>query len=494
MHKVYKSPTMIESKIILGIKSDLPLNHWWMKVRALVILSSSLLLSACANLSAGNLFSHYASQNSDVYSEVKAGNYKSAESELEDSNVGGPILSNMEKGRVSFLAENYPQSFTALQLSDKAATELAQRSTVSISESANQAGSLATNDNLTTYEPADYELGYLHLYLGLNYLQKNNLEGALVEMRRANQVQEKAKKRRQQELQEAQDKMKKNGVQPNLGSILSQYPDAGKTLQAVQNGYLLFLSATLYEADNQLNDAYIDYKRALAVNPENSEIIDATIRIAKRLGMNQDLRSLVKQYGEPKVIPKGQGQLIVIDERGVVSAKNSWRLSLPLWDSSGQVRFYSVALPVYKNVRVENFSPLILDDQSLYPSLLADTNLMAQNDLSERIATMVLKQGLRLYVKDQLSRQAAKQDDSGVANLIVSLWNIATEQPDTRSWLTLPAQVYSSSVNLSEGEHFIVAEGKQYPINISANKRTFVWVSRQGNATTLWHKQLGAIQ
>ena len=222
MDKVYKSPTMIESKIILGIKSDLPLNHWRMKVRALVILSSSLLLSACANLSAGNLFSHYASQNSDVYSEVKAGNYKSAESELEDSNVGGPILSNMEKGRVSFLAENYPQSFTALQLSDKAATELAQRSTVSISESANQAGSLATNDNLTTYEPADYELGYLHLYLGLNYLQKNNLEGALVEMRRANQVQEKAKKRRQQELQEAQDKMKKNGVQPNLGSILSQ--------------------------------------------------------------------------------------------------------------------------------------------------------------------------------------------------------------------------------------------------------------------------------
>lgn len=485
---------MIESKLMLGVTPDLPVNHWRMKVRALVVLSSSLLLSACANLSVGNLFSHYASQNSDVYAKVQAGHYKSAESELEDSDVGGPILSNMEKGRVSFLSENYPQSFTAFQLSDKAATELAQRATISLSESANQAGSLATNDNLTTYDPADYELGYLHLYLGLNYLQKNNLEGALVEMRRANQVQEKAKKRRQQDLQETQDKMKENGVQPNLGSILSHYPDAGKTLQAVQNGYLLFLSATLYEAGNQLNDAYIDYKRALAVNPENREIIDATIRTAKRLGMNQDLRSLIKQYGDPEVIPKGQGQLIVIDERGVVAAKNSWRLSLPLWDSSGQVRFYSVALPIYKNVRVENFPSLTLDNQNLVPSLLVDTNLMAQNDLSERITSIVLKQGLRLYVKDQLSRQASKNDDSGVANLMVSLWNIATEQPDTRSWLTLPAQVYSSSVNLSEGEHVLVASGKQYSINIRANKRTFVWISRQGNATTLWHKQLGAIQ
>ena len=33
------------------------------------------------------------------------------------------------------------------------------------------------------------------------------------------------------------------GLSPNLGSVLSNYPDAGKTLQAVQNGYLLFISA-----------------------------------------------------------------------------------------------------------------------------------------------------------------------------------------------------------------------------------------------------------
>ena len=253
--------------------------------------------------------------------------------------LAGQFLSNMEKGRVSFLAENYPNSFTAFQLSDKAVRVLDDRATISLSEGANQAGSLATNDNLTTYDPADYELGYLHLYLGLNYLQKNDLQGALVEICRANQVQEKAKKRREDELKDAQKKMKNSGVQPNLGSVLSQYPDAGKTLQAVQNGYLLYLSAVLYEADNQLNDAYIDYKRALAVNPNNREIIDATIRVAKRLGMRQDLESLLKQYGEPKSAPQGYGQVIVVDERGVVAQRGNWRLSLPIWDSSAELSF-----------------------------------------------------------------------------------------------------------------------------------------------------------
>ncbi|WP_105903473.1 COG3014 family protein [Vibrio gangliei] len=453
-----------------------------------------LTLSACANLSAGNLFSHYSAQNKDMYQDVAKGDFKSAEQEIIDSDIGGPVLSNMEKGRVSFLAENYPNSFASFQLSDKAYTELSRRATISVSESANQAGSLATNDNLTTYNPADYELGYLHLYLGLNYLQNNDFQGALVEMRRANQVQEKARKSRDAELKDAQAQMKKNGVQPNLGSIISQYPDAGKTLQAVQNGYLLYLSALLFEADNQLNDAYIDYKRALAVYPENREIIDATIRVAKKLGMRQDLDALVKQYGDTKAVPRGNGQLIVIDERGVVAQRGSWRLSLPIWDSSGRTKFYSVALPVYKNVKVQNFSPLTLNNQALTASLLSDTNLMAENDLSERIPTMVLKQGLRLYTKDQLRHQAAKADDSGVSELIANIWNIVTEQPDTRSWQTLPAQVFSSSINLTPGEYTISSGSHQYSIEVKENRRTFLWLSRQGNTVTAWHKQLGVIQ
>lgn len=470
-------------------------DYGWLKAaRMSLLITSSLTLTACANLSAGNLFSHYSAQNQDIYQEVERGDYQNAELELVDSEVGGPILSNMEKGRVSFLAANYPNSFSAFQLSDEAYKTLAERATVSVSEGANQVGSLATNDNLTTYNPADYELGYLHLYLGLNYLQKNDLQGALVEMRRANQVQEQAKKNRESELQDAQQQMVSSGVKPNLGSIISQYPDAGKTLQAIQNGYLLYLSATLFEADNQLNDAYIDYKRALAVTPNNREVIDSTIRVAKKLGMRQDLTSLIKQYGDTKAVPRGQGQLIVIDERGVVAQRGSWRLSLPIWDSSGHSKIYSVALPVYKNVKPQKFTPLQLNNQPLTASLLADTNLMAVNDLSERIPAMVLKQGLRLYTKDQLRHQAAKVDSSGVSELVANIWNMVTEQPDTRSWQTLPAQVYSSSVNLHSGQYTIEAGAKQFTIEIKENRRTFVWLSRQGNAVTMWYKQLGVIQ
>lgn len=196
-------------------------------VKLFGLISWGLMASGCANLSAGNLFSHYSDQNQEVYQAVVAGNYANAE-QLQSSDVGGEILGNFEKGRISFLAKDYPTSLKALEESDRAVRVQQDRATISVSETATSVGSLAVNDNLNEYQPADYELGFLHLYLGLNYLQKNDLEGALVEVRRANQVQEAARKAREKELKSAEKDLKNQGMSANLGSVLASYPDAGK--------------------------------------------------------------------------------------------------------------------------------------------------------------------------------------------------------------------------------------------------------------------------
>lgn len=140
-------------------------------VKLFGLISWVLMASGCANLSAGNLFSHYSDQNQEVYQAVVAGNYANAE-QLQSSDVGGEILGNFEKGRISFLAKDYPTSLNALEESDRAVRVQQDRATISVSETATSVGSLAVNDNLNEYQPADYELGFLHLYLGLNYLQK----------------------------------------------------------------------------------------------------------------------------------------------------------------------------------------------------------------------------------------------------------------------------------------------------------------------------------
>src|SRR5690606_31228233 len=149
-------------------------------------------------------------QNSDLYQSVKAGDYQQATEEFSDY-VAGDILDNLEKGRVYFLNRQYAESQSALELSDTAIRRQQDQAVISLSSTATSVGSLAVNDNLNDYQPADYEIGFLHLYLGLNYLQNNSLEGALVEMRRANQVQEQARKSREAELEQAQQEMQSKG-------------------------------------------------------------------------------------------------------------------------------------------------------------------------------------------------------------------------------------------------------------------------------------------
>nr|WP_241210352.1 hypothetical protein [Vibrio ichthyoenteri] len=459
-------------------------------IRLMLVLTSSLLLSACANFSAGNLFSHYSAQNETVYQAVKAGDYLQAKDNLPDD-IAGDILDNFEKGRVYLLNQDYPQSQSALELGDNAVRAEQDKAVISISDTASSVGSLAVNDNLKTYQPADYELGFLHLYLGLNYVKANKLDDALVEMRRANQVQEQARKDRERALESAEKEMKSQGLTPNLGSVLAKYPDAGKTLQAVQNAYLMYLSALLYEADNDLNSAYVDYRRALAVMPDNRAVIDSTMRVAKRLGMSDDLRQLEQRYGKAQTLATGKARVIVLQEQDVVEALQGWKLSLPLYDSRGNGALYSLALPYYPESNQFRFSAPKLNQQGLSQDLLADVNLMAQRDLSERMPSIVIRQALRVVAKDQLRKEAANGDDVG--NLIFNVWNTLTEQPDTRSWQTLPAAIYSSSTVVNAGEQRLDINGQTYNFDAPQGQTVLVWLSRQGNNATLWHKQLGRL-
>lgn len=456
--------------------------------RALVVMFS-LGLTACANLSAQNLFSHYSAATSEAHQAMQQGQYQTALSVLPDA-PAGTILDGMERGRVGFVAEQYPLSFSALKTADEAVKAQQREAVIQISSGLNQAGALLTNDNMITYQPADYELGFLHLYLALNYIQQHDLEGALVEVRRANQVQEAAKKVRQAELAQAEKAAEKKGIDQNLGAILARYPNAGHTLGNVQNGYLFYLSGVLYEAEGDLNNAYIDYKRALAVAPNNPYVSQSVMRLATRLDMRSDLQSLTARYGAYHRPPAGTGRVIVFDEQGVVAARDGWRLPLWLPDSRGQGAMYNLALPYYRNTATPVYSPLMLGRKTLSESPLVNVNGMAQQSLQEALPAMVVRQSLRVLAKNEVRRTAAREGDD-LGNVLVNIFNTLTEQPDTRSWETLPAKVSLSQQDVKAGEYALSWQGQSIAVNVKPGRTTMVWVSRQGTVMTGWSVLLG---
>lgn len=90
-----------------------------------------------------------------------------------------------------------------------------------------------------------------------------------------------------------------------------------------------------------------------------------------------------------------------------------------------------------------------------------------------------------------MRKEATKGDDVG--NLIFNVLNTLTEQPDTRSWLTLPEAVNASSSVVDAGQQNLQVDGQNYTFTVPQRGTTLVWLSRQGNHATVWHKQLGRL-
>ncbi len=104
----------------------------------------------------------------------------------------------------------------------------------------------------------------MHSYQALNYLAQNNLSGALVEVRRANLVQEQALANNVNSIHQYQKEMMDQGV--SIDNFNNQFPTMNNAIGNIKNGFqnafTFYLSGLLYEMAGQKNDAYIDYKKS----------------------------------------------------------------------------------------------------------------------------------------------------------------------------------------------------------------------------------------
>jgi uncharacterized protein len=90
-------------------------------------------------------------------------------------------------------------------------------------------------------------------------------------------------------------------------------------------------------------------------------------------------------------------------------------------------------------------------------------------------------------------RKTASSKGNDVGNILANIFNTLTEQPDTRSWQSLPANVDIYHKDLSAGAHNLSWNGQQLNVDVKANRTTMVWVSRQGNQISWWSTLLGGI-
>ncbi|MBO9491706.1 hypothetical protein J7384_15180 [Endozoicomonas sp. G2_1] len=461
------------------------------------VVTFCLLIASCSTIRFQDLFASYTEQMSASRQAQRVGDFPAALAALPQPYIGhnNYALSLLEQGRLNFLAENYQKSEQIFTLAYQQVAREAERAKVQISRGLQNAGAVVSNDSAIKYKVPAYEQSMLHSYQALNYLHLGQLESALVEVRRANLVQEQALAKHEQALLDANSKLGQSGIGQN--ELFSQYPsmDAmiGNLKNGFQNAYTFYLSGLLYEAANEPNDAYIDYKRALEIYPNNQVIQQDLLRLAKKLGMRDDLARFEQEFGQVnnqkiKSSSKTSGYLVVLYEQDLANEKEPLALNLPVFTRRDDVRFFSFALPVYRDDYREP-APLYVhtsNAQEIKGQELVRVQSLAAKTLYDQLPSILTRQVARVLAKEKL-RHELQQEAGDVGNILATLYNVATEKADTRSWLSLPNNIQVAKLPLTAGQHQVTLEhangSSVLDVNIQAGHTTLVSLTSLANYT-----------
>ena len=351
-----------------------------------------------------------------------------------------------ELGLVAHYANHFQESNAAL---DQAGDIAEDRYTKSVSK---EAVSLVTSDQMRPYPGTRYERLLSHYYRTINYVYLNQLEGALVECRRAT-------------------------------ALINYFKGEDEKYDFFGAGFLAHLSGILFEASGEWNDAYISYKQAAAYYQNASEktgvempvdIGHSLVRLARRLGFADDLERYPEQYGKFSPRPENTGELILFYESGYVPSRSEEALTFPILkkDDVEDEKFVPTLIGrkgrVYEDIELEyllrvaiptidSYRPLFsgvevaVGEVKASGVLVEDVENIAIETFNAQRTGILLRTLLRAVGKYLLYREANKQHEA--LGILVNLAGVVTEQADTRSWQTLPNQIFMVRMPLPAGTH-----------------------------------------
>ncbi|TAF63391.1 MAG: hypothetical protein EAZ55_13965 [Cytophagales bacterium] len=341
-----------------------------------------------------------------------------------------------------------------------------------------EAASILINPNIAPYKGEDFELLYLHYYKALNYLKMNQPENALVECRRMN---------------------------IRLNTLSDRYKEQSNKFR--RDAFIHLLMGIIYEANQEINNAFIAYRNALEIYEEDyKEMFDLeipqqlkydVIRTAHAMGFEDDVIRYEEKYNihyTPDKDAAEKGTLIFLWHNGLGPIKTETTIDFSLSKGDTEVTFSNSDLGMVFSFEHDNMDDLkdlnsltvafpqyierpplfkqgeILWKNQYYPLELGENmNRLAFKSLQQRMWQEMSKALLRLALREA-AEAALRSKDKGAAALfdIVSSFTV---RADTRAWQAIPHSIYYRRIPMSEGEQKISFIAKT--TNGSAKKYDF---------------------
>lgn len=403
----------------------------------------------------------------------------------------GRVLYLLDKGMVLRMKRDFAGSNQALEA---AKAEMERLYAASVSENAL---SFVVNDATVSYAGDDYEQVLVHLFMALNYLELGQPNDARVEA-----------------LQ----------VDIKLREIGEKIPENKFTEDALSR----YLTGMIYEELGEWSDAMIAYRKAYNAYKKYQVNYGVTVpdmlkhdllRLSLRQGLSGELAKYRDEFGiepehEGSSAPEQEGELVFVLNNGLAPIKREKIVGASAPPPSVIVEsatphkqvtpappvIVNIALPYYESRPSNVLSARVsVSGKQASTQMMEDIDAIAKSSLDSRMpaitARSIARAASKVGIQTSIDRAGRNRDKDPAAELIgsflVRVAAVATERADTRSWLTLPANVQMARLLIPPGSYTVtvdlLGEGEQvietreyHEVVISKKRKTYLsqhWVS-----------------
>jgi len=332
------------------------------------------------------------------------------------------------------MLQRMQQDFAASNQSFEQAKQVIQTySAVSISE---QSAAFIINDTTRTYTGTPLEQVMLHVYAALNYLELGDHDAARVEA-----------------LQ----------VEVRLRQLMQDSPESALSVDP----FARYLSGMIFEDLGEYSDAMIAYRKAYEAYQGHDELYPLTVpdylkqdilRMARKVGLNNEYARLEAQFGLSLHNNPGsaqeKGEVVLLFHNGLAPIKHEHSVAVI---DPGSGRLIRVSLPYYQ-FRQQQISRARVEANEMFAQTqqVEAIDNIAEQTLQAYMPAITARAVARAVLKYNMSREAGKQND--IAGLLVNIAGVLTERADTRSWLSLPANIQMARLQLPAGTYSLSIE------------------------------------
>jgi hypothetical protein len=375
------------------------------------------------------------------------------EEHQEDYQNRNRLLFHLDDGMLAFSTGDYERAVQAFTAAEQLMEELY---TISVSR---EATTFLINDNTAPYRGEDFESVMINLFLALSYANLSKTEDALVEARK---------------------------IDSKLAAINLQYDEEHQNAYR-EDPFVRMLVGIFYEMGQtsaDLNDAYISY--SLAINGYNKEyqrfglsvpaiLVENALSAAEFMGTREqdELQQRLPLQQFPSLAErKEKAEVYGLHLNGRAPVKEPATIVFPMPDGF----LVKLAFPTYMDVQKRIIGgrlyakPLEGDRAFDATFTVAEPiDKIAKENLEDRKGRVIVKTVARVTAKylavkeaQKAARKAGGQNYGALAGFLTGITGnilaFASEEPDLRSWRTLPAEILISKLTLEPGTYQFWAE------------------------------------